>query len=305
MLKRREFVKSATCSALALGLPLSLRAQSTPLHSMELAPGLSLVTGAGCNVVVAVGSDAVAVVDGGLREQAPALLQKINELAAGKPVRTLFNSNWRPEHIGLNYLLGGSGLTIIAHENTRLWQTAEFRVEWEKRIYEPLPEMAQANQSFYTKGSLDLGSEVLDYGYLPQAHTDGDIYIYFRRANVLAVSDLLGATAYPILDYSTGGWIGGMQKATAALLDLADDNTRIIAAEGPLQSRRDLEEQAVMLDKAREQVAQAYRSGYSLAQFKASEPASDFGSRWGDPELFLTQLYEGAWGHVRELGRII
>src|SRR5690606_24629811 len=126
--------------------------------------------------------DAAVVVDGGLHGHAPALRAEIERLAGGRPVAALFNTNWRPEHTGLNHLLGPD-TPIIAHENTRLWQGAEFYVEWEDRHYEPMPAAARANQGFYTKGELALGDERIEYGYLPQAHTDGDIYVRFTRAD--------------------------------------------------------------------------------------------------------------------------
>ncbi len=305
-LTRRTVLRRAGLGSLAIMLPLPLvQAQSSTLRVSSLGDGLHLITGAGANVVVAVTEQGVVVVDGGLREHAEALLQAIQELADGKPILALFNTNWRPEHTGLNHLLGGTGVDIIAHENTRLWQTTDIRVDWEDKVYPPLPVQAQANKSFYSTGSMSLGTETIDYGHLPQAHTDGDIYLFFRQANVLVASDLLAVGRFPVLDYATGGWVGGMQRASRALLELVDDATRIIPAEGGVQDRQALQLQAEMLDQAREQVALAYRNGRSLEQFKASRPSADFPGRWGDADAFLTQLYKGAWGHVRELGGII
>lgn len=278
------------------GLPLGTAAQPG-LTVSELADGLFLIQGAGANVVAAVGPESVVVVDGGLREHAESLRGEIETLSDGKPMETLFNTNWRPEHRGLNHLLGAE-LPVLAHENTRLWQGASFYVEWEDRHYQPMPAAARANQGFYTHGSLRLGNERIDYGHLPQAHTDGDIYVHFREADVLVVSDLLGARGYPLLDYSTGGWIGGMQEATAALLALAGENTVVVAAEGGVQGRADLEAQQRMLDMAYAKVAEAFKTGRSLEDFKAAMPAADFGERWGDPDLFLTQLYRGTWYHI-------
>lgn len=294
MLKRREFIQAMGAGGLAISLPLQLFAQS--LTTASLGSGISLISGAGCNVVVAVGSESVIVVDGGLQQNAPALIREINALAQGKPIAALFNTNWRPEHTGLNHLLRDTN--IIAHENTRLWQTADVYVEWEDKRYLPMPEEAQANKTFYKKGSLRLGEETIEYGYLPQAHTDGDIYVHFTRANVMVVSDLLGVNAYPILDYVTGGWIGGMQNSTAALLEMTNDATRIIAAEGVVQSKMDLQKQSEMLDQARELIGDSFRSGWSLEDFKASNPAADFAGNYGDPDLFLTQLYRGTWYRV-------
>lgn len=297
MLKRREFVKNLSMASLAMTLPLRSWAQGS-LSTTALGNNIHLISGAGCNVVVAVGSDSVVVVDGGLRANNEALLQEINSISGGKPISTLFNTNWRPEHVGLNYLLGGTDTKIVAHENTRLWQGADFFVEWENKHFIAMPEESRAKQTFYKKGSLDFGSETIEYGYLPQAHTDGDIYVYFTQANLLVVSNLMGAGSYPILDYVTGGWIGGMQDASAALLAIADDNSRLIAANGTVQSMADLKAQSEMLTLARDKVGDSFRSGWSLEEFKASAPEAEFGAQWGDADLFLTQVYRGTWYHV-------
>jgi hypothetical protein len=119
---------------------------------------------------------------------------------------------------------------------------------------------------------------------------------------VLVVSDLLAVGSYPVIDYVTGGWIGGMGDATAALLEIADSGTRIIAATGAVQSRADLESQLKLCTAVREAVRDAYSSGYSLDEFLATRRARGFESQRGDPTLFLQLAYRGAWGHVRELG---
>src|SRR5690606_25872261 len=184
---------------------------------------ISLISGAGANVVVAVGPESVVVVDGGLAANAEALLSQIDTLAGGKPIAALFNTNWRPEKLGLNKVLAARGVPIIAHENTRLWQAAEFFSEWENLEHAPLPKDEQATQTFYDKGTLSLGDETIEYGRVGPCATDGDVYVRFTKADVLVVGDMVGAGAYPLLDYVTGGWIGGAQRSTKALIDLSTD----------------------------------------------------------------------------------
>ena len=225
-------------------------------------------------------------------------MQEINNLAQGRPVETIVNTNWRPDHCGLNTLLGARGTTIIAHEKTRLWQNNDFFVNWEDRHYQPMPTDAQANRTFYKTDSLVLGDETVDFGWISQFHTDGDIYVHFRQANILVVGDMLGVGTYPLLDYITGGWIGGAQECTRALLDMTNEDTLIIAANGDVQNRAALEVQMQMLDHAYEQVANAYRTGRSLDQFMATAPMADYDAIYGNSELFSELLYRGTWYHV-------
>jgi cyclase len=297
MTSRRHLLSALGLAPLAAALPLNLSAQGG-LSSTELAPGLTLIQGAGSNVVVAEGRSGVVVVNGGSQTNAEALLAEIKRLSGGKPVQALFNTSWRPEFCGLNYLLGPAGVPIIAHENTRLWQSNSFRVDWQDTDYSPMPEAARANQSFYKNGSLQLDDEVIEYGFISQANTDGDIYVHFTKADVLVVGAMLGHDSYILLDYVTGGWISGAQKATAGLLERAGDGTKVIAATGGVLGRSQLQEQADMLAHAYDRVSWAFQNGKSVQELIDSRPMQDFEARWGDPTLFLTLLYKSTWYHV-------
>jgi cyclase len=274
-----------------------LQAQSM-FSTVDLGDGLTLVTGAGANVVVAEGPDAVVIVDGGSREHADTLLAEISRLTANKPVAALFNTNWRPDRTGLNHLLGAQGVPIIAHENTRLWQSVDIDVAWAGHDYPALPKEAQASTTFYTTGSMMLGNEKIEYGFISQASTDGDIYVQFANADVLVVGDMLAVGAWPVLDYVTGGWIGGAQKATAGLIELAGEGTKVVASTGAVQGLQDIREQAAMLEHAYGKVAEAFKTGRSLEQFRDSNPMEEYVSQRGDPALFLQLLYRGTWYHV-------
>ena len=268
------------------------------LHSTPVTDSITLISGAGANVVVAVGASGVVVVDGGSESSAPALLAEINRLSGNKPIVALFNTNWRPDKSGLNHLLGPAGTPIIAHENTRLWQTADLYVDWENTTYTPMEAAAQANQTFYKTGSLDFEGEVIEYGRIKEANTDGDIYVHFTGADVLVVGDMLGVDHYLMLDYVTGGWITGAQRTTEQLLERAGANTRIIAAHGGVVGKAALQAQADMLSHAYDQVALAFQNGRSLEEFLALDPMAPYRAQWGDPTLFVTLLYRGTWYHV-------
>lgn len=287
----------AALAAGALAAPLRLGAQGQ-LQSTPLAPGLTLIQGAGANVVLAESADEVLVVNGGLPEHAEALLAEINRLTGGKKVTTLFNTAWRPELCGLNHLLGPRGVRIIAHENTRLWQGADFHSDWQDRHFKPLPAAVQANDTFYKTGELDFGDEHIVYGFISQANTDGDIYVHFTRADVLVVGHMLNAEGWLLLDYVTGGWIQGAQKTTAGLLERAGEGTKIIAATGGILGKQDLQDQADMLAHAYDRVSWAFQNGKSVEELIASQPMAEFEAKRGDATLFLQLLYRSTWYHV-------
>lgn len=301
MLKRRTFLRGAVGSAVAYSASFPARfasAQST-LSSQTLAPGIYLIQGAGCNVVLADLADELVVIDGGLQVQAENLKREITLLAPGKNIGTLFNTNWRPEHCGLNYHLDGNTV-ILAHENTRLWQGTDYYVEWEDRQYHPMPEHAQVSHGFYTGSHMRLGDETLSFEHLPKAHTDGDIYLYFEEADILVVSDLLVEREFPQVDYSSGGWLRGLRDATSALIDIAGDNTRIIASQGSVLSRQNLIQQHDMLVEAWDAVVSAFQNGLSLVEFQTANPMQAYTAERGNADLFLQQSYRSAWYHITE-----
>ncbi len=317
-LRRREFVTGALAGAAAAAWPFRGRTQTpSPAQTAtgpaptatelaptatRLAPNLAVLAGAGANIAVLAGADGALLVDTGLPNRTNDVLDAVAKLTGRRKVALAFDTSWRPAHSGGNAALRGQGATIMAQQNTKLWIGADFEVAWEHRRHAPLPQDALPDRTFYTDGRVEFGGGRIEYGYLPQAHTDGDIYVRFPEANVLAVGELLAVGTYPVVDYVTGGWIGGLERATQRLLELADDETRIVPARGPVQGRRALADQLTLCTAMREAVRDAYKSGHSLEEFMASKPTAAFDARRGDPALFLRLVYRGAWGHVRELG---
>jgi glyoxylase-like metal-dependent hydrolase (beta-lactamase superfamily II) len=229
-------------------------------------------------------------------------LKVVETQTGGRPVGVLFNTHWHPEATGSNDTLGKAGVKIIAHENTRLWMTTEFHVQWQNRTYKPRAKEARPTETLYTTGKMNFGNEEIRYGHLGQAHTDGDIYVFFPGPNVLFTGDLFTVGSYPILDWSTGGWIGGMARANTTLLNLANDETKVIPGSGSVQARADLKEQADMIETVRKRVYDFIGRGMTAGDMYRAAPTKEFDAKWGDPKLFIAQIYPGLWNHVRELG---
>jgi glyoxylase-like metal-dependent hydrolase (beta-lactamase superfamily II) len=294
---RRDFVKTLIGGAACL--PLA-RAAATPIAAVKLTDSIVQITGAGSNVLMVTGPDGVMLVDGGSAERSADLLKFV-----ANPVQILFNTHWHWDHTGSNEALGKAGAKIIAHENTKLWLGAEFDVDWEKKTYEPRPKAALPNQTFYTSGKMTFGNEPIEYALMAQAHTDGDIYVRFPKSNVLMAGDVVSVGSYPVLDYSTGGWIGGLVNAQKAILDMANAETRIVPGNGPVQTRADVQALYDMCNTMRDRLTKLLKQGMGPKEMVAAAPSKDFDDKWGNPELFILNAYRGLWGHVRELGGIV
>ncbi len=242
---RRTFLKAAT---VGFAVAPYTFAQSPKISTTQLGENLYLLGGAGCNVVVHTGSqEGVVMVDGGLAQNVAALAQAVAALPNGGPVRTLFNTHWHPEQTGSNLELGTAGATIIAQENTRLWLQQNITWPWNGQKFTKFPKIAQPNKTFYDKGALDSG---IRYGYISDAaHTDGDLYVYFPAQNVLAVGDAAYGQGWPVMDWWTGGWIGGIVGGLQRIQSVANKDTKIVPAQGPVLSFADIAAQLDMYGK--------------------------------------------------------
>jgi cyclase len=293
---------SAGSAAFALPGTLSARSRDTDLIVTPLAEKLTLISGGGGNVTLFDSPEGVLMVDGGSPEHSARILKTVRKLRRRAPVHTLFNTHWHWDQTGSNAALGAAGVRIIAHENTRLWLGTDVDSKWERRVYKRLAPKARPNQTFYTDAKLTFGGERIEYGHLPQAHTDGDLYVFFRNANVLVAGDIVSVGSYPVIDYCTGGWIGGMANATQALLAIGNEQTRIVPGNGPVQSRADLQAENEMLATLKQRLAELLAQGMSVEDMIAAAPTRAFDAKWGDPSLFIANAWPGLVHRARELG---
>jgi glyoxylase-like metal-dependent hydrolase (beta-lactamase superfamily II) len=296
---RRALLKAALAGAtgLMLGAPGRLMAGQSSSPATRLTDDLYVVTVSGAsNVLAYVGTGGVTLVDGASAETSGALLKAVAALPGAGPVRTLFNTHWHPEQTGSNGTLGTAGATIIAHENTRLWTTTDVKWPWNGQTFKRLPKVAQPNKTFYTTGTLEPG---INYGYLPDAgHTDGDLYVLFERQNVLAVGDVVSTQGWPTVDYITGGWIGGMVGATQRLLAIANEQTRIVPARGPVLSYADLKAQAAMYAAIYERLSTLLNKGRGPSEAVAAKPTKEFDAQMGNPDEFVRRAFESLWAYL-------
>ncbi|MDP3739981.1 MAG: MBL fold metallo-hydrolase [Hyphomonadaceae bacterium] len=308
LLDRREVVGLAGAAGVAVlaGCAGGLQSGAVPgktageLDVVELAPGVKLISGAGSNVLAVAGPEGALLVDGGLAQHAPGLIQRaLAETGSGKIAR-LINTHWHLEATGANDLLGAKGTPILAHENTRLWMGTEISSRWQDEVYPPRVLKARPTETFYTTKEIVLGGESIELGHLLQAHTDGDIYVRLRQANVIAAGGVLSGQGWPIIDWQTGGWIGGMVRGLETLIAQTDDSTLIVPADGAPLKRQDLVKQRDMYVTIMGRLKTMMESGFSADKVVAGAPAKEFEAERGDASEFLRLAFRSFWGHVRQ-----
>ena len=289
---RRTFLQAA---AAGLAAPLAF-AQSAKITPAPLSDNLFLLTGAGANVIVRTGGEGVVMVDGGPAQNALALAQAVAALPNSGPVRTLFNTHWHPEQTGSNAALGMAGATIVAHENTRLWLQQNITWPWNGQKFKKFPKSAQPNKTFYDKGVLDAG---IQYGYISDAaHTDGDLYVYFPQPNILAVGDAAYGQGWPVVDWWTGGWIGGIVGGLQRIQSIANKDTKIVPAQGPMLTFADISTQLDMYGTIYDRLNQMLNKGHSPAEGVEAKPAKEFEGKMGNPDEFIRRSFESLWAYL-------
>lgn len=310
MPNRRSLLKGIAAAPALLVVPWSVpwsaavRADDS-LQAHLLNARLTLVTGAGGNVVLFKGNQQLALVDSGHAEHTAALLALVDELGGKAPVRTLINTHWHADHSGGNEAIKARGARILAHENTKLWLGADFDVEWRNETHRPRAAAALPDETFYVSGMLDIGGEAVQYLHYPQAHTDGDLAVYFVDSNALVCGGLLGNYRYPVCDIASGGWIGGLLAANAGLLQKANDATVLIPDRGPALTKADLQAQHDMLADLYEKMKAAAQNGLNGQDMLDAKLTADYDARWGDPTEFVLETYRGMWAHTYDMGGFI
>jgi cyclase len=303
MTTRRGFLEAATvsCAGAALAaLPLGAVAAESKvrLATQELGGGLALISGAGANVLAFGSPQGALLFDGGTRVHSKALLQLAPAAVGAKKVHTLVNTHWHPEQTGSNEALGRQGARIIAHENTRLWLARKsIIVDWAPTPFLALPKVAQPNKSFYTTDTLEFGGETIALGHLGQAHTDGDLYAWLPKANVLVAGGVVSSAGWPLMDWQTGGWIGGLVGAYDRLLKIANDGTKVIPADGPIIGHRELQAHRDMYFQIFDRLVKQLIKGMGPEEAYQSGPAKEFEAQWGDSKTFVLASFRSLWGH--------
>ena len=295
---RRAFLEALITGAAGLTITLPASAQGrgpAPVTATKLTDRIAVLSGAGGNVGVLVGTEGVVMIDGGLANRAMALVAAAAQISP-RMVQVLFNTHYHFDHVGSNELLGMRGVRIIGHENVKKRLMTTFENPAMGRRMDALAPAGLPTETFARAGRLMFGAETLEYTHTPLAHTDGDAFVFFPAANVLQTGDLLWTGRYPVVDYSVGGSLAAMAAAIEQMDKVGDANTRIIPGHGVAGATkaemRQIREVWLAINQRLEEHA---RQGRSADAVVAAMPTREFDTRLGvaNPEAFVRQAYGG------------
>ena len=308
-LNRRDVLKGALGVFATWASPRVLSAQQAVGGVRRLTDRIALVDGGGSNVLAFFTGEGFVLVDGG----APKSFDRIvASLGANAKVHTLFNTHHHVDQTGNNEMFStgtqgtpltrSASTTIIAHKRTLEWMSADHWIQADDRYERARPKAARPTETFLATSSLKTGGEQIDCGYLTLAHTNSDIYVHFRNANVLAVGDVASPLRDPALDYVTGAWIGGRVDAMDVLLTLANEQTRIVPAYGPVLSKAEFKAERDVMEEVRKRLFDRVREGDGPKDMLERGVLRGLARTWTDPDKFLYDAAKGLWAHHDKLG---
>ena len=258
--------------------------------------------GQGGNITIAVGTDGIIMVDG----QFAPLSAKIKAAIAAispLPIKYVINTHYHGDHVGGNAAFHKDGATIVAHDNIRIRMAAGTTNALNGNKTPPAEADALPTETFMVGGTkVQVGGRVAEVNHVYTAHTDGDTWVYFPDANVLALGDVFTRN-YPNLDWGSGGTIDGMVLANERYLKAANDQTKVVPGHGPLATKANIQEFHDMLVTARDRVKKLFDEGKSEEEVLAAKPLADLDAKWGaaqglgTPTTFLRNVYNSFRNH--------
>ena len=302
-MNRRAILKGALGGLVGLTLPPFARhafSQASPAV-VPVREGFVMLTGAGGNILARTASAGQVLVDSGAAAFTDKVLADLRGLPGGGRATTLFNTHWHKEQVGGNLAFGRAEATIVAHEKTRVHLATDYYMHDEDRYEKAVPAEARPTVTFFTGEQTLAGKERIEYGHLLEAHTDGDIYVFFRDANVLAAGDAISPLKDPVLDWFGGGWLGGRVDAQEKLLKLSDEKTRIVPSYGPVVGRAELQAESDLTRALFDRMLDLVRKGMSAQDALDAGLMKGLSRTFRDPYRFAYDAHKGFWAHHNSL----
>ena len=309
---RRVLAMIATVAA--LGAPITAQRQGgapaadAPVRSMHVQGNVWMLHSATANAAIQVGDDGVLVVDTMTEALADSMIAEIRKIAGDKPIRWIINTHAHPDHVGGNLKVAEAGESIIA--GNFAGQAGQTAADYAQIIAHEhvlnrmgaadgnrpaAPTMAQPSETFFVpEFDMHFNGEPIQLIHVPNAHSDGDVMVFFRKSDVIVAGDLLVTTTFPIANLQQGGNLNGVIAAMNRIIDITvpkekqEGGTYVIPGHGRLTDEADVVEHRDMATVIRDRMRDAVSKKMTLDQVKAARLVRDYEGRWGAEKGFWT-----------------
>ncbi|PCI65430.1 MAG: NADPH-quinone reductase [Gammaproteobacteria bacterium] len=265
--------------------------------TLEVTPGIYMLSGVGGfvggNVGLSVGEDGVILIDDAM----PPFLDKMKNAiksVTDKPVSYLINTHVHADHTGNNAAMGADGAVIVAHENLRL-HMLDKGVQTKDGM-QPAPKSALPVITFSHAMSFHLNGDDAEIFHVKNAHTNGDVVIKFKNANVIHTGDTFFNGMFPYIDINNGGSVDGYIAAQKKILAQINRRTKIIPGHGPLATMDDLRKAVNMLIETKKLISYQIDKGQSEDEVVKANPLKKYHEKWNwafiTTEKMTRQVYK-------------
>ncbi|MFJ3371560.1 MBL fold metallo-hydrolase [Pseudomonas sp. NPDC086251] len=261
-----------------------------------LRDNISVLEGSGGNIVVLSGKEGKFLVDAGIsksRDKVKAALMKISPA----PVKYVVNTHWHWDHTDGNAWMHEAGATIVAQVNTLKHLSQTTHVDDWNWTFQPVPAGARPTVLVQDEKTFTFAGSNIKVEHFGPGHSDGDLEIYFEKADVLAMGDTFWNAGYPFIDNQDGGSIDAAISWASKAIERTTDHTVVIPGHGPVGTRAQLIAFRDMLAGVRDNVRQLKQQGKSLDEVIAAKPSAAFDEKWGNfvikPDHFVKLVYAG------------
>jgi len=238
------------------------------------------------NVAVLIGEDGVFMVDTQMEHLAELIDDAQKKLSDNRDVDLILNTHFHRDHVRGNAYFKERGAITIAHPNVRQY------LESPKALKALGREAPKFTPQYYPTidvtedTSIKMNRQSIELYYPPNAHTNSDLFVVFREANVIHGGDLVSTRRFPFIDIDNGGSVAGFIAGLKAIIEVADADTKIIAGHGPIARLGDLEASIAMLNETHNIIKALIDQGLSLEAIKTLDPLNKYTDKWNWP--FIT-----------------
>ena len=271
---------AAVTVAAGLGAQPAVDWSAVEISTHHVAGTVHYLEGRGGNIGLSIGDEGVVMIDDQFAPLSDRIAAAVEGISNGD-IRFLINTHVHGDHTGGNANFAARGVPILAQDRVRARLAAN-------RPPEALPVLTYSEDV-----AIHLNGEEVRVIPVPPGHTDGDSIIHFVDSDVIHAGDMFRTVAFPVIDRGNGGTLPGTIDALGVLAGMAGPETKILPGHGVVSSRADVVEFRDMVITVAGRVEELIAGGAgSYDDVAAADPTAEFNDRWGDPNRFLTAVYE-------------
>lgn len=277
-------MKSNYLSIFLLLITITVSAQTNydtvKIRPVKLSEQIYMLKGAGGNIGVMIGKEGTLVIDNQFAPLSNKINGAVKTLDPGE-IKFMINTHLHGDHSGGNENFYKMGATIVAHDQVRERMMKESFNARANRTTPPREKEAWPAITFADKLNFHLNDEDIILHHFDAGHTDGDVIVQFKKANIVHTGDAFVRYGYPFIDISSGGGVNGFINTLDKILLLIDDNTKVIPGHGEVATKADVKKVRDNIADIRDQVAAALKKGKKIEDITS---------------LGITDKYEAEWG---------